>query len=413
MGGGGVNSVYCITDSVQYRKRSKCSQKTLSTVHSQLSTAFTLVELLVVIAIIGVLIALLLPAVQAAREAARRMTCTNHLKQFGLALHNYHDTNGAFPASRMQHPKVEPAISSTLYAGWSAHLALLPFYEGTAQYESVMQMPTSVMSGALRIIANPRPDYLKTPVTLLCPSDSNSRNNCFFHTGTSPEQRQVPQCNIVISRGDALYHSEIDFGGNPAPTHGRRPAAVPLSAIVDGRNMFNCRQWKGINACADGTSNTIAISEIVTGQSQDNNTVLGGVRVFSTSEGFQSNPTLRLSCLNGRNGSMLTPTIAINQARRGAFWMCGYGVSTSCNTAHPPNTPQCLRTDDAADCGILPPQSYHTGGVNVGLFDGSVRFVSESVDYGLSTAQQVTTGPSQFGVWGAMGTPDGGESVAL
>jgi hypothetical protein len=69
----------------------------------------------------------------------------------------------------MQHPKVEQGIGNDTYAGWSAHLALLPFYEGTAQYESIMQTDTSVMSNVLRIVATPRPDYLKTPATLLFP----------------------------------------------------------------------------------------------------------------------------------------------------------------------------------------------------------------------------------------------------
>src|SRR5471030_2714113 len=89
------------------------------------SRAFTLVELLVVIAIIGVLVALLLPAIQAAREAARRSSCTNNLKQFGIALHNYHDSLKTFPPGGI----VNPANIGTIFA--SAHAMLLPYFEET------------------------------------------------------------------------------------------------------------------------------------------------------------------------------------------------------------------------------------------------------------------------------------------
>src|SRR5512147_2313581 len=98
--------------------------------------AFTLIELLVVIAIIGVLIALLLPAVQAAREAARRSQCVNNLKQIGLAMHNYHSARNAFPLGSAKNPKNWPGDSDLIWSGWSAHAMMLPYLEQQALFNA-------------------------------------------------------------------------------------------------------------------------------------------------------------------------------------------------------------------------------------------------------------------------------------
>lgn len=185
--------------------------------------AFTLVELLVVIAIIGILIALLLPAVQAAREAARRSQCSNKLKQLGLALHNYHDAHGAFASGTLSaNPtnyytsdwcKTRPASDSR--APWT--VLILPFIEQTAlhdqfdfkaQFTSTSNVPGSATNHALFQQANPN---------YQCPSDINARSNnnniCYFGVqggGDTPNCYTQAQ-RVFFINGVLFHNSEITF----------------------------------------------------------------------------------------------------------------------------------------------------------------------------------------------------------
>ena len=140
--------------------------------------AFTLVELLVVIAIIGILIALLLPAVQAAREAARRMSCSNNIKQYGLALHNYHDVHKTFPTSQMMRMN-----SGRFNTNW----VLCPFIEQTPLYEKLRFIPGQPWD----------PDFISIDIpTLRCPSDKSGWVDGGWQVGTA---------NIMVSHGDAVF----------------------------------------------------------------------------------------------------------------------------------------------------------------------------------------------------------------
>jgi prepilin-type N-terminal cleavage/methylation domain-containing protein/prepilin-type processing-associated H-X9-DG protein len=378
--------------------------------------AFTLVELLVVIAIIGVLIALLLPAVQAAREAARRMQCTNNMKQYGIALHNYHDTNFAFPAAGSQIRKFHQSGADwNNFSFFSTHVSLLPFYEQSARFDGFQTGSTSGFNVA-RINDKSQHLYASQPVaTLNCPSDSNVKNLSPYNpAATAPaEGRAMPQCNVVVCRGDASLCSDMDFGSNPVVADADQPGAGNIAWKNQSRQMFNRRMWKNMNACEDGTSNTLAVSETATPQSSDNNTVIGGMKNLNANPNTAAE---RMNCWNSRNGTMLTGTTMTKDLSRGYSWMFGGSGSTGFQTMNPPNSPSCARQDSCFTHGLFPPSSYHSGGVNVGLFDGSCRFISETVDCGPATAQQGSTqmsGPSPFGVFGAMGTPSGGESSTL
>ena len=207
---------------------------------------FTLVELLVVIAIIGVLVGLLLPAVQAAREAARRMSCTNNLKQLGLALHNYHDVFKAFPRAsgidltgwNAANP-IPPggAMSSNIYTQWGWGTGLLPYVEQTGLYTKLN--PTFDTVNARLTDSVP---LLQVPVSVfICPSDPESNLNrnrpflgaAFGLTYTGPIQ--IAKSNYVGNNGDE-NHDGLFLNTWP-PTAAR------------------------IRDFTDGTSSTIAIGE--------------------------------------------------------------------------------------------------------------------------------------------------------
>ena len=365
---------------------------------------FTLVELLVVIAIIGILIALLLPAVQAAREAARRMTCTNHLKQISLALHTYHDANGAFPSSKIG---VGPN-----YNWVSFHVTLLPYTEQTALYSVITgQNFPNAQSNPRINSTDPAGVYSGGIPYLACPSDGRAKEP-FAGRNNATRTSYMGSFGDTIQGSDESAWSDRGFFSGPL-YHPGRPGNAP--------------RFRTFGSVTDGTSNTIAFAEAVVGQ-QGSRDVKGGIVDIGTNR-IPSNLVRKVSTTDR---SVYANGETVADYARGMNYAEGNTTITGFQTILPPNSPS--GSEYAGGLGqagwgfsISSASSNHTGGVNVGLADGSVHFVSDTISSGDPDADMNGTvyptvrashgndfsGRSPFGVWGALGTISGKESVTL
>ena len=370
---------------------------------------FTLVELLVVIAIIGILIGLLLPAVQAAREAARRMQCTNNLKQLGLAVQNYHDANNALPAARsmlgrcgyLHHAGIEVngkmVYASTAAGPFGAAVHLLPYVEQSAIYDELISYTDPNRSprlqhpwhgGDIKDFRTSFPALTTTISAFICPSDGNA-------TQPSTDGHNTGRLNYMTSRGDSMWNNERHPGDETS-----------ANAKTGHRGVFHVGSFPSMAAVTDGTSNTVAWSECI-GSLGSAGTQIKGNMIF-TLRALHSSGDCPGPCLALKNGTELSQTGTAN-AWRGQRWADGQVMISGFNTVLPPNSPICSYDTDGA-WGVASTQSNHSGGVNAAMLDGSVRFVSETIDCGDAYARAVTTGKSAYGVWGAMGSINGGET---
>ncbi|MCC9605109.1 DUF1559 domain-containing protein [Blastopirellula sp. JC732] len=337
---------------------------------------FTLVELLVVIAIIGVLIALLLPAVQQAREAARRMSCTNNMKQLGIATHTFHDTYGRFPSTYAD-PLCQPQGGSTAakYLQQGYLYLLLPYVEQNALYDDLQ---TKVVVGGANIHNDAGVSTILSAFT--CPSDA-----------------AASVIDDVDSRGRTNYHGcQGDVWAHYQTTTAR---GVLARGDVQKRKM---------SSITDGTSNSVMVAEVKVTPAKSDRHVGSGIAI--------SAPDRKPSSCLARVGAdqMLTGNVSTNSHQLGWRWYSGNSPYTLFQTILPPNGPTCGWTAEGAP--MVTASSFHPGGVNSLFVDGSVHFIPDTIDVGNSLTVAIPedyTGPSNYGVWGALGAISDGEVVTL
>jgi prepilin-type N-terminal cleavage/methylation domain-containing protein/prepilin-type processing-associated H-X9-DG protein len=361
---------------------------------------FTLIELLVVIAIIAVLIALLLPAVQSAREAARRIQCTNNLKQIGLALHNYHSANNSFPmGGTAQSPVFGGVTSPYEWENYSSFAMMLPFLEQMVVYNS-MNLSICPDTGFGQGQPPNTTAYNTKLNAFLCPSDPNSG--------------MVNLCNYAGSIGTTTYSPEFQVSN----------AAIRGGGDTTG--IFTIWKSYGIQAVTDGTSNTLAFAEALvgnytggTGYGQRHTAYSGSVTyrgnivdtpssfVASSGGGSKTGRVYDVSAVpNALNlvqadiaaiAQMMTnyQTVLTNPNKvvgyRGYKWIMGITGATLFNSVQTPNESifNGSRTGPGSYSGSvsnntdsswsMPATSNHPGGVNVTMADGHVQFIKNSI----------------------------------
>lgn len=320
------------------RAESRSSERSRSRIGT--SAAFTLVELLVVITIIGILITLLLPAVQAAREAARRMQCSNNLRQLGLALANYESACRCLPPGVLW--------KDAMYgpSRINFHVHLLPYEEQGTLYDQIDWTPSLAWADPVN------QDVVKTAIpAMLCPSDGLGGRTATTSWGIYARTNY-----FGVFTGYQI--GDLHYPGKPAP--------MPASPDMP-RACFDVNRGTVMSEISDGTSNTMCIAESLTGPEGK----LRGTLWEDEAVGAL------LFTENGPN--------SIQPDRCNSSWFDIWCVNMP--EANLPSIPGNIFSD--ATCAA---RSKHPGGVNVVLADGSVHFVSDSILLGVWRAMATIAG---------------------
>jgi prepilin-type N-terminal cleavage/methylation domain-containing protein/prepilin-type processing-associated H-X9-DG protein len=410
-------------------------------------SGFSLVELLVTISIISLLLALLLGGVQAAREAARRVKCSSNIRQVALAIQMYHNTNNGLPAlctTYKRYDATEKTDSGAVIGTCGAQIFLLPFME-QAQVYADFEAFASTIAGERHAegihalepfppsypnlyVDGPHPRHWASGVIIplfACPSDGESgviespetEYNHMIASGFPFDYTdwKFSRRNIMFNMGDApLYNCDID---TPAT---RRGAFTPHS-------------WKSFSDITDGLTNTLCLAESTTGRPTD--FVAAHSKTYAKKSDSRRDvaaapdacepammriwPSLCLKSVNKIDRLRLDKVEAWGQ--RGTYWFVGRPLVNGFSTNLPPNSLTCALGNTTSGLVMGGVSSFHPGGAHVAMMDGSVRFIHDEIDTGdlfvserrLPNTNQAVEGKSTYGVWGALGSINGGEPVSL
>ncbi|CAN5901191.1 DUF1559 domain-containing protein [soil metagenome] len=328
--------------------------------------AFTLIELLTVIGIVSLLLALTLPAVQAARESARRLACRSNLRQIGLALHSYHEVNGCFPIGATL------PVRSPWRDYYSPHARLLPYLDQATLYSSI-----NFESGTfpperpgLRLYLHPRYRALnainatasQTRIAhFLCPSDA------------SP-----------LDEAGNNYRANTGVGFHYRPGPGRTDS---------GNGLMPERTLTSMDRVPDGLSHTTAFSERLRGSGRDGHPMLHRDSYLLELGPYEAD-LLMQACKYAAVRTSPYGTFVFG----GRWWFWKGRERTHYTHTQPPNgfVPDCTYGSQPSAMGMMTARSSHPGGVNVLMGDGSVRFAADGIE---------------LQIWRALGTRNGGELV--
>lgn len=337
---------------------------------------FTLVELLIVIAIVFILLLVLVPATRHSGGYARRAVCLNNLKNLGLALQNYHEFHGHFPAAMNSHGSSQHRLSGTV--------ALLPYLEQEPLWAQITN-PLSA-NGKAYPAWGPPPTDSSYPAwcvdlpTLHCPNSPGNDKNVFGET------------NYAFCVGDV---------------------AREIHTPTKMRGVFACDLTSRFEDITDGMSCTLFMAEI--GTAADRSLVSR----FATyqSRDILDHPDQYVRLIDSSNKSRYRLGIPLGSPGRGGRWADGAARYSLFNTIWPPGSPSCaIGTAEATD-GIYSAGSFHPGGANVAMADASTRFVTNEIDVGdlsqptLNPEQMAAGLPSPYGIWGALGTAAADEFI--